>query len=279
MDHIPTGTKCQGNKYSPGYVSPGRIVGGTEAVANSWPWMASLFRNNNNLCGGSLISDEYVLTAAHCCPGFQTTLNNHGVSWRTVVHLGHHAQDDSPASPNRVVANILEVTIHPDYDASAQENDLCLIKIEKVTLNEDVDVVCLPDQGAHVAADDNNQNSGNHCLAAGWGFEDFDNGVKMNLLKSVQVKIYSDLWCTSQAAIQTSAFFAKDVEFCAGWLGTGGRDTCTFDSGGPLVCIENDEPVQYGITSWGSGCGEADNPGIYAEVAEFIRKGHFNYPS
>jgi secreted trypsin-like serine protease len=202
-------------------------------------------------------------------------MNNHGVSWRTKVRFGHHAQDDSPASPNLVEANILEINFHPDYDASAQENDLCLLKIEQVTLSEDVDVVCLPAQGAHVAADDNNVNSNNHCLAAGWGFEN-ESGSRVNELKSVQVKIYSDLWCISQAAIQTTAFFAKDVEFCAGWLGTGGRDTCTFDSGGPLVCIENGEPVQYGITSWGSGCGEALNPGIYAEVAEFIRKGPFN---
>jgi len=57
--------------------------------------------------------------------------------------------------------------------------------------------------------------------------------------------------------------------FCAGWL-EGGKDACTGDSGGPLICAENDRPVLRGITSWGLGCAEANAPGVYTRVEKYL---------
>ena len=57
--------------------------------------------------------------------------------------------------------------------------------------------------------------------------------------------------------------------FCAGWL-EGGKDACTGDSGGPLICAENDRPVLRGITSWGLGCAEANAPGVYTRVEQYL---------
>jgi len=59
------------------------------------------------------------------------------------------------------------------------------------------------------------------------------------------------------------------VEFCAGHI-SGGRDACQGDSGGPLICLEHSQPILYGVTSWGDGCGESGSPGIYAKVAPQI---------
>ena len=58
--------------------------------------------------------------------------------------------------------------------------------------------------------------------------------------------------------------------FCAGYL-EGGRDGCQGDSGGPFVCVEGDQPVLYGVTSWGYGCGDANSPGVWAKVSSYTK--------
>ena len=108
-----------------------------------------------------------------------------------------------------------------------------------------------------------------NCFIAGWG-ETAEN-LASNQLLSVDVDIYSDQYCYCDTAMADR--FNPSYEFCAGKV-DGGKDSCTGDRGGPLICInEGNEPVLYGVGSWGeipAGCGVSNYPGIYAKVSSDI---------
>lgn len=158
--------------------------------------------------------------------------------------------------------------------------DLCLINTDPFTLNNGItSPICLPDQDAHIPPDD--ENSINHCYVAGWGLD--ENMKYVENLRSARVKIFSSEYCANKTHFVSAPGVSEDsfdpeTEFCAGtmvglntgWTDDVGADTCSGDSGGPLVCVINGQPVLYGVTSWGTGCGEYLSPGIYAKVAPNI---------
>merc|ERR1712088_120046 len=116
--------------------------------------------------------------------------------------------------------------------------------------NDDVDIVCLPQQDQHVLPDFKVSKNMNQCFVAGFGTTSFGGGVPTHP-QSVDVNIYSDQFCRDNANFGTGMAFSSPMEFCAGHM-DGGKDSCQGDSGGPLICVENGQPVQYGVVSWGN---------------------------
>uniref|UniRef100_A0A3Q3X224 trypsin n=1 Tax=Mola mola TaxID=94237 RepID=A0A3Q3X224_MOLML len=98
--------------------SNNRIIGGDDASPGEWPWQVTLQLDSNHFCGGSLISDQWVLTAAQCF----------GIG-RITVFLGRH--NVSGPNPNDVSRKVEDAVCHPDYDVFTFDNDICLLKLSK----------------------------------------------------------------------------------------------------------------------------------------------------
>ena len=240
---IPEGTNCQGN-FLTGW---NKIVGGAEAVPNSWNFIVSI-QSSYHYCGGSVLSSEWVVTAAHCTDGIVGD----------TVNVGYH--DVNGQGGNTQTKTVLEVYNHPLYGSDNSAHDIALLRIEPLDLDgEFANMVCLPDQGELPPVDET-------CYVAGWGALWYG-GPAPEVLQSVDVTIYSDDTCANSASYGSE--FVGDFEVCAGKF-DGGKDSCQGDSGGPLVCVQDGQPVLVGVVSWGYGCASAGYPGVYAETNAYI---------
>ena len=250
---IPEGVKCGGNAIS-------RIVNGDDAKKNSWPWIVGV-RMGGYMCGGSILSKDYVMTAAHCCDGFSAS--------SIYVIAGDH---NNQVSDGEKRYDAVKVIMHPKYgesDGYSYNYDVCLLQVEEMPLDGvTMDIACLPAQGDHVQPTNSGERlAGTNCFVGGWGTTS-SGGSLAATLQSVKIDIYSHEYCKANSNYGGS--FDEEAEFCAGKM-TGGVDSCQGDSGGPLICIdEQNQPILYGAVSWGSGCAWSGYPGIYAKVAAVV---------
>ncbi|KAG9334584.1 hypothetical protein JZ751_007405 [Albula glossodonta] len=206
-----------------------KIVGGYECQKNSAPYQVSL-NAGYHFCGGSLITSEWVVSAAHC------------YKYRVQVRLGEHNIESQEGTEQFI--NSAKVIKHPHYSSRNMDNDIMLIKLSQpATLNRYVQTVPLPTSCA---------GAGSQCLVSGWGYYP-------DRLRCLKAPILSDSSCRgSYPGMITSNMF------CAGFL-EGGKDSCQGDSGGPVVCSGE----LQGVVSWGYGCAERNRPGVYAKVCNY----------
>lgn len=225
-----------------------RIVGGREAIPNSWPWQISMKHYGRHNCGGSIIHPQWVVTASHCVE------DNRNLDHLTIEAGKHHEKKDDPHQQIRRVTKIL---MHESYDSDLIDNDITLFKLDKpFILNEYVNIVCLPEV---VVAD------GANCMVTGWG--DTKNTSGAGLLKQALLPIVNVDKCNSTDYLDGDA---TDNMLCAGY-DQGGIDSCQGDSGGPFVCKSGTKWDLQGIVSWGNGCAEEKSPGAYTKVINYIQ--------
>ncbi|KAM9435291.1 trypsin-2-like [Clarias gariepinus] len=212
-----------------------KIVGGKECTSHSQPWQVSL-NVGYHFCGGSLINQNWVVSAAHCYKS------------RLEVRLGeHHIQINEGTEQFISSAKVIR---HPNYDSWNIDNDIMLIKLNQpASLNGYVQPVALPRSCPP---------AGTKCTVSGWG-NTMSSTADSNKLQCLEVPILSERDCNN-----SYPGMITDAMFCAGYL-EGGKDSCQGDSGGPVVC--NNE--LQGIVSWGYGCAEKNRPGVYAKVCIF----------
>ncbi|XP_049871049.1 trypsin-1-like [Pectinophora gossypiella] len=248
-----------------------RIVGGYETKKLEFPWMAVLMYNGRFYCGGSLLNDFYVLTAAHCTAGFRKEKI-------TVRFLEH---DRSVGNETKTVDRKVQAIIrHLRYNPGTYDNDIALLKLDQrvdlssalkrtrkegedassETEEDDVGMrpVCLPSAGLSYS-----NYSG---VVTGWGTTE-EGGSVANTLQEVNVPIISNADCRKTAYKQR----ITDNMLCAGEP-EGGRDACQGDSGGPLHVLNNgtSQYQEVGVVSWGEGCARPDRPGVYTRVNRYM---------
>ncbi|XP_076851794.1 transmembrane protease serine 9-like [Brachyhypopomus gauderio] len=227
-----------------------KIVGGQAATAGSWPWQVSLrlTADNFHFCGGSLINNGWVLTAAHCFGSYTAS--------QVTVYLG--TQSLTGTNTNQVSRTVTSVTIHPNYNGNTHDNDLALLQLSStVTFTSYITPVCLADYSSTFF-------NGTLSWVTGWG--NIANGVSLpspGNLQEVQVPIIGNrkCFCLYGGGITGNML-------CAGVL-SGGKDSCQGDSGGPLVVKQGSVWLQAGIVSFGIGCAQANAPGVYTRVSQY----------
>ncbi|XP_014739103.1 PREDICTED: enteropeptidase isoform X1 [Sturnus vulgaris] len=228
-----------------------RIVGGSDARREAWPWIVSLQFNFQPVCGASLVSDEWLVTAAHCVYGRQLKPS----SWQAV--LGLYDQSDL-AQPPAVVQNIDRIIINPHYMKETKDSDIALMHLQqKVEYTDYIQPICLPEKNQQFLP-------GINCSIAGWGKIE-NEGPTSNVLQEAEVPLLSNEKCQQWMP----KYNITENMLCAGY-DVGGIDSCQGDSGGPLTSEDGDKWFLVGVTSFGEGCALPQRPGVYVRVTMFV---------
>ncbi|XP_068162155.1 serine protease 27 [Antennarius striatus] len=234
-----------------------RIVGGMDAMDGAWPWQVDVqTQTSGHICGASIITEKWVLSAAHCFP------NPSDVS-SYIIYAGRYQLNG--LNLHESSHRIRKVVIPEGYVEPHRGGDLALVELSSpVTWSDYVSPICLPSSGTLFPA-------GMPCYVTGWGnIRDNVPLPGVGTLQEVQVPIISQSSC--QAMYQLNPVEQVDILFdmiCAG-LQEGGKDSCQGDSGGPLVCkMVNGTWVQAGVVSFGLDCARENQPGVYTRLTSY----------
>ncbi|XP_051550328.1 granzyme-like protein 1 isoform X2 [Myxocyprinus asiaticus] len=218
------------------YVNVG-IINGTEAKPHSRPYMVSLQHKEKHICGGFLVSKDFVMTAAHCFTERQ---------YLTVM-VGAH---DLNSGSSRMAVKFYH--IHPGYDSKTLQNDIMLLQLNGTAKqSKKVKWISIPKK--------DKDNKYSKCSVAGWGKQS-TNGIPSNRLMEVDVTIIDKKACQKY----WKKYYYPTKMLCAG--GHGGF--CQGDSGGPLVC----DKTAVGVVSFNENgnCDSPTLPNVYTKISMFL---------
>lgn len=229
---IPTGMEPQ---------SPlgGRIVGGVAATIENHPWMVSVQTSGSHHCGGSIISNNIVVTAAHC---LKSPITASGLRIRA---------GSSRRSSGGVLVQVAAFKAHEGYNSATEVNDIAVLRLRtSLTFGSTIKAIPLatvsPANGAAASV-------------TGWGKIGYNSYSSTSTLHYIETRIVSRSQCASSSYSYGSRI--KESMICAAMAN---KDSCNGDSGGPLVSGGQ----LVGVVSWGVECALANYPGVYANVAE-----------
>ncbi|XP_049426364.1 prothrombin [Epinephelus fuscoguttatus] len=252
-----------------------RIVGGDDAEVASAPWQVMLYKRSPQelLCGASLISDQWILTAAHCI--LYPPWNKNFTSDDILVRLGKHNRAKFERGTEKIVA-ITEIIVHPKYNWRENLNrDIALLHMRRpITFTDEIFPVCLPSRKVAKAL----MSEGYKGRVTGWGnLKETWNPSARNLptvLQQIHLPIVDQDICRSSTSVKIT-----NNMFCAGYKPEDAErgDACEGDSGGPFVMKYPAENrwYQMGIVSWGEGCDRDGKFGFYTHLfrmSKWMRK-------
>ncbi|XP_063273955.1 transmembrane protease serine 13 isoform X2 [Prinia subflava] len=228
----------------------GRIIGGKETSVNKWPWQVSVQYGPIHICGGTIIDAQWVLTAAHCF--FMNSMKILD-DWRVYGGVSDLKQPMEGIPVSQVIINSNYSDDHDDYD-------IALMKLSRpLTLSAQVRPACLPMYGQRFQ-------TGRSCFITGFGKTRENEDNTSPKLREAEVKLIDYKICNSDKVYEG---YLTPRMMCAGYL-QGGKDACQGDSGGPLVCEDDGRWYVAGVTSWGTGCGQKNKPGVYTRVTKLL---------
>ncbi|XP_039375199.1 serine protease 27-like [Mauremys reevesii] len=242
-----------------------RIIGGQDAQEGIWPWQVSVQKYDKreyyHICGGSLISAQWVVSAAHCFhPSTPVS------AYR--MNLGEH-QLSNP-SPTRISSPVRRIVRHPDYNPSTVIADIALVQLtEPVAFTDTIRPVSLPGPSTQSPA-------GEKCWVTGWGRIGWGCGDVLpppRTLQQLQASLVDASTC--ETLLGSCKLWNQPTMLCAR-AQDARSGPCKGDSGGPLVCPKGNSFILTGIVSWGINCtGSTPRPGVYTWVsvyAEWIQE-------
>uniref|UniRef100_A0A0D9QYW5 Transmembrane protease serine n=1 Tax=Chlorocebus sabaeus TaxID=60711 RepID=A0A0D9QYW5_CHLSB len=235
------------NMPLPASSSTQRIVQGREtAMEGEWPWQASLqLIVSGHQCGASLISNTWLLTAAHC---FRR--NKDPTQW--IATFG------TTITPPAVKRNLRKIILHENYHRETNENDIALAQLTTgVEFSNTIQRVCLPDSSIKLPPKTS-------VFVTGFG-SIVDDGPIQNKLRQARVETISNDVCNRKDVYDG---LITPGMLCAGFM-EGKIDACKGDSGGPLVYDNHDIWYIVGIVSWGQSCALPKKPGVYTRVTKY----------
>ncbi|KAG7501560.1 prothrombin [Solea senegalensis] len=248
-----------------------RIVGGDNAEEASAPWQVMLYKRTPQelLCGASLISDQWILTAAHCI--LYPPWNKNFTIDDILVRLGKHHRAKFERGTEKIVA-IDEIIVHPKYNWKENLNrDIALLHMRRpITFSDEIFPICLPSKKVARAL----MSKGFKGRVSGWGnLKETWNPAARNLptvLQQIHLPIVEQHTCRRSTSVRIT-----DNMFCAGYRPEDSLrgDACEGDSGGPFVMKYPAENrwYQIGIVSWGEGCDRDGKYGFYTHVFRMTR--------
>ncbi|XP_039621683.1 mannan-binding lectin serine protease 1 [Polypterus senegalus] len=245
-----------------------RISNGNFVARGVSPWIAMLSKNGLPFCGGSLVGNKWIVTAAHC---LHDPLDSENSVVRSSdlftpgsfqIILGKHrtrSRDDTEQ-----VFHYKTSILHPQYKANTLEFDVGLLELsEPAVLNNYIIPVCLPEEASQSDLQD-----GDMVLVSGWG-KQFLRRLPESLME-IEIPIVSHEVC-EQGYSKLNRRISEDM-LCAGEK-EGGKDACQGDSGGPMVTLNKNSGRWYlaGVVSWGDGCGANDRFGVYSNIMKSLQ--------
>jgi secreted trypsin-like serine protease len=226
-------------------------VGGWPASIVKHPWQVALLaaavpaNERAQFCGGSMIADRWVVTAAHCVDGGTEPSQVEVLSGTSSIACGERVK-------------VTKIEVNPSWNPQTHDFDIALLEVEKNLSGLAITGLTSASEPAHLRANST-------ITVSGWGALAFGNSLGTAQLQEVSIPFVSRETCN-----RPSSYDGKVTEnmICAGRV-QGGRDSCQGDSGGPATTIVGTDHRLAGIVSWGEGCGFPQKYGVYTRVARF----------
>jgi len=218
-----------------------RIVGGDEVIPHSYPHQVAIFIDGFYFCGGSLIAEDIVITAAHCMDG----------AYIARMYLGAHNILRDEDTQVEVASH--DFQIHENYDSNTLKNDIAYIRFPSpVTFNSNIQPIPLS------VGLDSDPGTNQIVTTIGWGQDSDSSSGISSVLREVDVPIMSNSDCDAVYGNVNDGHICIDS--------AGGKGTCSGDSGGPLIY----NGIQVGLTSFGAAVGcEAGYPDAFTRISNF----------
>ncbi|XP_075125685.1 coagulation factor X-like [Leptodactylus fuscus] len=226
-----------------------RIVGGMRCNLGQCPWQVMIrTARGTDFCSGSLISQRWVVSAAHC---FESVNPHH-------VTIGDN--DKYLRDPDEQKIAVLKVISHPYYLGEYYDHDIALLYLRSPAILSDYTrTICLPSPGLGRLL----TQEGEIGQVSGWGATRYKGRASRFLLK-VRLPIVSQDTCLASTDLVLTGNM-----FCAGY-NIEARDSCKGDSGGPFAVLYRNTWYLVGVVSWGEGCAQEGKYGVYTRVSNYI---------
>ncbi|KAF2889857.1 hypothetical protein ILUMI_16316, partial [Ignelater luminosus] len=229
--------------------SGARIVGGAPALRYEFPHQIAIHMNNQHICGGSILTAQWVVTAGHCIVGSANQM---------VVYAGMLNQREN--HPDVQALRVSRIVVHPAYPGGVAPNDIALMQLaSSLRWTQAVQPISLPREHEEFTG---------LAWVSGWGYLSSANPVTPTALQKLNMRIWTYSQCANNLnALIGTSYPLDDTMICLGGPITGRETVCQGDSGGPVV--QNGKLL--GVASWTlTPCGTYAAPSVYTKVSKFV---------